>query len=247
MFDVSKKNPRNSRKRLTIGEVLKHPWLNQPLPSPASPLSITSVLGTVSTNSPNNNNNSNNNDKDITKTSTCGVLTAFDATANAIESNDDLVKTVHCETPSTSSSVGSLEDAEIIDFTKIANASNDANSITNTKDDKVEDEKDRSAMETQVTVSVPQTDQVAMDEQRDVLAITESPSLTSSNNVPNTFNDQSSQIGHSRTAEQLVEVQDSSEDRYVNWYRCGPPAELPFNIGNTLYYTGNIFMLVAGV
>lgn len=181
----------NHRQRLTIGEVLKHPWLTQPLPSPSS-LAITSVLGVQSNGSTNQDGNSLVNKS----TSGCGLITN-------LESAEDLVKSVHCETPSTSSSVGSLDDAEILAFTKAAN------STSSTVKVETEDET-RSAMETQASDPTQAKDVViGIDDDSPLPKSVESPIVTGQNDL----NESRSHIGRSQTAGQVVEVQDSSEDR----------------------------------
>lgn len=165
---------------------MKHPWLTQPSPSPSS-LSISSVLGVQG----NTNDLVITNQQDINQS--CG-LTSFENSSNLQTSAQDLAKVAHCETPSTSSSVGSLDEAEIISFAKPAD-------ISNTKDDL------RSAMDIQAVVTTQPEGHLNVIEEMNNLA--NANSLSS--DVPN---ERSSEIGRSQTAEQLVEVQDSSEDRY---------------------------------
>lgn len=121
-----------SRKRLSIGEVLKHPWLTQPSPCPSF-LAITAVIGVTNDNTSHlvansnnvNNNNIHSNGKNSNKISngiaSYGLVVDSEQSPNPREDQEAVERlrggaaVVQCETPS-SSSIGSCEesDAEII-------------------------------------------------------------------------------------------------------------------------------------
>ncbi|XP_022698018.1 probable serine/threonine-protein kinase tsuA isoform X2 [Varroa jacobsoni] len=123
---------KDPKKRLNIGEVLKHPWLTQPSPCPSF-LAITAVIGVTNDNTSHlvansnnvNNNNIHSNGKNSNKITngiaSYGLVVDSEQSPNPREDQEAVERlrggaaVVQCETPS-SSSIGSCEesDAEII-------------------------------------------------------------------------------------------------------------------------------------
>ncbi|OQR70755.1 serine/threonine-protein kinase-like [Tropilaelaps mercedesae] len=198
---------KDPKKRLTIGEVLKHPWLTQPPPSPSS-MTISPVIGVTTDNADyllNGNSRASINNINAA----CGLSVNADEPA-ALQGQQQLCPgaAVQCETPS-SSSMGSLEesDAEIVmedqrqHESELANGGYaNGNTSSSVNGSRVERPSNGEPTNPEPSKAAPSLDEV-VDANGDLPA--EVADDLADNEVP---------LEHSQTVKQLVEVHDSSEE-----------------------------------